>query len=398
MIPMNARHVGQDLDILLSTMTWQTASPSGEPNRIEVDPGPGLAVCNQGIVLFPIDVCRDRAERGAAMHDDVPIKRHWILLRTLCARRLGMSVREMALEMGVAEKTIRRDLELFRRLGFPLVETNGERGRKTWRLTDGGGLPPLQFTFDEALVIYLARPFLEPLAGTQLWEAAHSAFRKIKATLNEPALAYLERFPRLFHYTTAGFGDYTKKAALIDALTLAIEDRKAIHITYQSQGATEPATRDVYPYGLVRHRGSLYLIAFAPEHDQVRLYKIDRIESVAVDAFTFQRPRDFDMAKHLAGSFGIYDGDHEVTVVVKFLPAAARYVLESRWHRSQVLTRQRDGSLLARFQLSSTVEIKSWVLGFGGSAVVLEPEELRAEIARELEQMIQFYHGEPVKT
>ena len=78
----------------------------------------------------------------------------------------------------------------------------------------------------------------------------------------------------------------------------------------------------------------------------------------------------------------------DVTVVVKFLPAAARYVQESTWHQSQVLTRQRDGSLLARFRLSSTVEIKSWVLSFGANAVVLEPEALRAEIAAELEQLI----------
>ena len=55
-------------------------------------------------------------------------------------------------------------------------------------------------------MIYLARPFLEPLAGTQLWEAAHSAFRKIRATLNEDAIAYLEQFPELFHYTTRGHG------------------------------------------------------------------------------------------------------------------------------------------------------------------------------------------------
>jgi hypothetical protein len=69
-------------------------------------------------------------------------------------------------------------------------------------------------------------------------------------------------------------------------------------------------------------------------------------------------------------------------VVVKFLPPAARFVQESRWHASQVLTQERDGSLLARFTLSTTVEIKSWVLGFGANAVVIEPEELRRDHAR----------------
>jgi proteasome accessory factor B len=332
------------------------------------------------------------------MPDDPPLVRQWNLLRTLGARHYGVTIREMAREMGVADKTIRRDLELFGRLGFPLEKSVGDRGRNTWKLAGGWSQPMLSFTFEEAVVLYLGRRFLEPLAGTQFWQAANSAMRKIRATLSKPALEYLERFPQVFHCTTSGFGNYANKAEIIDDLTMAIEDRKAVHIAYQSQQATEPATRDVYPYCLVRHKGAaLYLIAFSPEHDEIRRYKVDRIESVEVSSFIFQRPRDFDIKALLAASFGIYCGSDEITVLVKFAPSAARYVREGQWHDSQVLTSQRDGSLLARFQLSSTVEIKSWVLSFGASAVVLEPEDLRAEIARDLEQLLKIYHAPVVK-
>ena len=131
------------------------------------------------------------------------------------------------------------------------------------------------------------------------------------------------------------------------------------YATSQSQHATEPATRDVYPYGLARHKGSLYLAALAVEHGSIRLYKVDRIDAAEITEFSFQRPADFNMSAYLAGAFGIYTGSAEVTVVVKFLPPAARFVQESRWHASQVLTQERDGSLLARFTLSTTVEIKS---------------------------------------
>ncbi len=202
----------------------------------------------------------------------------------------------------------------------------------------------------------------------------------------------------LFHTTAHGFGDYKAKADIIDTLTVAFEDRRAVLLTYQSQHATEPATRDVYPYGLARHKGSLYLVALAVEHEAIRNYKVDRIEAAEITEFVFQRPKDFDMSVHLANAFGIYTGSGEVTVVVKFLPAAARFVQESKWHHSQVLARERDGSLLARFALSTTVEIKGWILSFGGSAIVIEPEELRAEIAHELEQLIQAYQGQPLKS
>jgi predicted DNA-binding transcriptional regulator YafY len=332
------------------------------------------------------------------MHDEPSLMRHLLLIRTLSARRLGATVKELAHEMGVTEKTIRRDFNRLKQCGFPVIESTEDHGRKIWRVANDGKLPPLAFNVDEAVVLYLARTLLEPLAGTVLWEAAHDAMRKIRATLNEEALKYLDLFANLFHITTHGFGNYSSKSEIIDALSFAIGDRKAVHIAYQSHQATEPATRDVYPYGMVRHKGSLYLAAFAPEHDQIRHYKIDRIDAIEVSTIVFQRPADFEIAKHLAGSFGIYEGDENVTVVVKFLPAVARYVRESNWHPSQVLTRQRDGSLLAQFQLSSTVEIKTWVLSFGANAVVIEPEGLRRAIALELEQWITLYQGHSLKT
>ena len=185
------------------------------------------------------------------------------------------------------------------------------------------------------------------LAGTQLWEAAHSALKKIRATLSESAPGIPRPISVLFHTTAHGFGDYKAKAEIIDTLTVAFEDRRAVLLTYQSQHATEPATRDVYPYGLARHKGSLYLVALAVEHEAIRNFKVDRIDAAEITEFVFQRPKDFDMSVHLANAFGIYTGSGEVTVVVKFLPVAARFVQESKWHNSQVLTRERDGSLLA---------------------------------------------------
>ena len=54
---------------------------------------------------------------------ETPLVRQWTLLRILCARHYGATVRDMAEEMGVSEKTIRRDLDTFERVGFPLTET-----------------------------------------------------------------------------------------------------------------------------------------------------------------------------------------------------------------------------------------------------------------------------------
>jgi proteasome accessory factor B len=315
----------------------------------------------------------------------------------LSARRLGVTVRDMAVETGVGEKTIRRDLVLFQNLGFPLEEEVGEFGRKTWKM-DGSRQLPLGCTFDEAVALHMSRQFLEPLAGTYFWEAAQEVFGRIRASFNERALEYLARFHELFHHVAAGAGDYSKKACLIDDLSNAIKSRMAVHITYQSQQATEPATRDVHPYAFVYYRYSLYLVAFAPIHGAIRHYKVDRIEAVDMRSqFPFQRPADFNIADHLAGSFGIYHGDDDIAVAVRFLPGVARYVQEKRWHGTATYAKQRDGSLIARFRLSTVEEFKAWVLSFGANAIVLEPASLRDRIARELEATLNHYQEQATK-
>lgn len=326
-----------------------------------------------------------------AMPEDSPLVRQWIVLRTLCARRYGATVKEMVEEMGVSEKTIRRDLETFIKAGFPLVETVGDYGRKTWRLEPTKTQPGLAFTFDEAIALYLGRHLLEPLAGTMFWKASQQAFKKIRASLGSTALEYVEQFGSVFHQTTVGASDYSKKADLIDELMIGIEDQRAVRVTYQSLRATEPVTYDVYPYGLTYHRGSLYLVGRSPDHDEIRHWKVDRMENAEPTEIKFQRPADFDLHEHLSRSFGIFRGNGNVHVKVRFAPTVARYVSESKWHDSQQLIPQKDGSILAEFDLDDTEEIKRWVLSFGQHAVVLEPDELQTQILDELNALRMAY-------
>jgi proteasome accessory factor B len=330
-------------------------------------------------------------KQGPRMPDDPALVRQWRLLKLLSARRYGVSVRELAEEMHVTEKTIRRDLQVFSEVGFTLDETVGDHGRKAWHLRAGSGHPELSFAVDEALALYLGRRFLEPLAGTFFWDATQSAFKKIRACLGKTALAYIEKMAATLHQTVIGASDYSKKADLIDQLMLGIEECKATHIVYQSLQATEPVSYEVYPLGLVYHKGSLYLVANSRDHAELRHFKVDRIEEAEVGPFPFPRPDGFNLADHFANSFGVFHGDGDVTVKIKFLPPVVRYVMESKWHDSQKLTKQKDGSVLAEFRLSDTEEIKRWILSFGRYALALEPQELRTSIMEEIESLLGDY-------
>jgi len=93
---------------------------------------------------------------------------------------------------------------------------------------------------------------------------------------------------------------------------------------------------------------------------------------------------------HIASGSGIselgfmYDETGSIRVTIRFSSEVARYVEESQWHSSQQCALQLDGSRLVRIDLSGTTEVKSWVLGFGRHAEVVEPGALRDEFQDEL--------------
>jgi predicted DNA-binding transcriptional regulator YafY len=230
------------------------------------------------------------------------------------------------------------------------------------------------------------------------YEAAQRAFRKIRASLDSRTLAYLNKLAGRFHQTSIGSTNYADKAEIVDQLLIGIEDQRAMFVTYRSQQSTEPVTYDIYPYGMTQHRGALYLVGYAPRHEEMRQWKVSRIEDAEFTEVRFQRPADFELSRYFAGAFGVFRSETPPqTIDVVFSRDVARYVSESQWHASQQLTTLPNGRVQARFSLSNTTELKSWLLSFGRHAEVIAPESLRREMREEITAMSARYPGDEVR-
>jgi len=169
-----------------------------------------------------------------------PLQRQWDILRTMTARRYGVTIRELANEHGVSQKTIRRDLVTLRRAGFRLAEREEAHGRKRWVAEADPSLPPLSFDISELLALWISRSFLVPLAGTLFGKAIQSALRKIRSTLTESSVAYVDKLAGVLHQTSFRTSRYHEHARIIDDLMVAIEDQRITFLTYQSARSTEP--------------------------------------------------------------------------------------------------------------------------------------------------------------
>ncbi|MGL4594458.1 MAG: helix-turn-helix transcriptional regulator [Thermoguttaceae bacterium] len=325
-------------------------------------------------------------------HSEKPTIRHWKLLRLLAESPQSLPLKELAEHLGVTPRTVNRDLALLQKAGIPLQETIGPHGLKHWFIAEKENVP-LGFSYDEAAALYLGRRFLAPLTKTFLWEAADSALRKIRNRIGAQAIRYLDRLLDTFRHTTIGWSDYSEKGDLVDALVLGCEERREVLIGYRSLTANTEESYAIRPYELVYHEGTLYVIGFSCKSDGLRHWKIDRMSSALATDTKFEMPNDFDANSYRKSSFAVFAPKDMPTqrIKVRFNQRVARYVEEHHWHETQSISVQKDGSVLAEFELAATEELKRWLLSFGMHAEVLEPPEFREELRVEIEGMQNCY-------
>jgi len=117
---------------------------------------------------------------------------------------------------------------------------------------------------------------------------------------------------------------------------------------------------------------------------------VDRMQKIKMTDESFPAPLGFSLANYLRHSFGMFREDL-VRVKVRCHKSMTRYLLERRWHPSQKNKKLKDGSLELAFEVAGTKEVRTWILGFGSMAKVLEPPSLVKEIKDDLERSLRSY-------
>ncbi len=382
------------------------ADPFSVQNRNHIAssfPGgtPDVSIADFSVIfveLLPVpgrDLSHQSVRLEDPMSESAQLSRQWRLLRMLADSKTGFTISELQKELGISIKTMRRDLAVLANAGFRVAEATEEHGRKRWRIA--GFQEDLVLNITDMLSVYMARQFLEPLAGTPFWDGQQRVFIRIRQALGDQAIQYLQKLSHSVLATSAGASDYRRRGEMIDQLMVAIEDRLISLITYRSEKALEPVTQEICPQGFVYHRGSLYLVAWSNRRGEIRTYKVDRMERVEATKQKATGLENFSLKEWLKGSFGVYRSNSTQlqTVRIRFAREVARYVQESGWHHSQQTTARADGSLIGEFRVVDTAEIKRWIMSFGPNATVLEPKALVEEIESDLNIMLKHYAAIP---
>ena len=141
------------------------------------------------------------------------------------------------------------------------------------------------------------------------------------------------------------------------------------------------------PYTLLFFKDSLYLGGYAHNRKGLRLFLVDRIQSVVVTKERFDVPEEYSVEDLTGSAFGLID-EEMMQVKLRFDEKIGHLVRERTWHPKQKLTEQTDGSVVLEFAAGGSGEILSWVFSFLPHVEVLEPDSLRIKFIDCLEKSL----------
>ncbi|WP_433258050.1 helix-turn-helix transcriptional regulator [Streptosporangium sp. CA-135522] len=292
----------------------------------------------------------------------------------------------LAERLEVSSRTVRRDVDRLRELGYPILATKGPDGG--YRLDAGTELPPLLFDDEQAVALAIALQ-IATTTGAGIEEAAARALNTVRQVMPARLRRRIDTLQVTAVERSAIRPDPQVDSSLLMALSAAVHAREVLRFDYtpasppgvDDNGVQTPPRR-VQPHHLVTWGGRWYLVAWDLDREDWRIFRADRITPRTPTGPRFT-PRELpggEVAAFVAGRFRGSGGSGDWPCrgeVILDLPAAT----VSRYARGGVV--EELGPNRCRLVLGSW----SWpglaaiIGGFDADIEVVGPAELKDAFA-----------------
>ncbi|MEU1736326.1 WYL domain-containing protein [Streptosporangium sp. NPDC020145] len=182
-----------------------------------------------------------------------------------------LSAEELAARLGASVRTVRRDIDTLRDLGYEIEAVRGAGGG--YRLGHATRLPPVVFDEDQAVAVAVALQTV-PTVLSGIRENAARALATLHQAMPTRSRLHAEAFTVSSARNYWEFPAPPIDAEIVRAVGSAINRRHLVRVDYTGDGA--PVTLTLEPHDLVVWAARWYLVAFDPDADRWRAMRVDR--------------------------------------------------------------------------------------------------------------------------
>ena len=320
-----------------------------------------------------------------------------MLLLLKCRRR--MKIEDLARELEVAHRQIRRYRDDLEQAGYAICSVSGPDGG--YELLTPADHFPLAFSKEE----FIAMELLEKEMETQLpqyRQECRSVMEKLACFKADSIRSYDKNADKgdCLRETSPADAFLVKRSAPVmdveaerrkfDDFQQAVIARRKIRMAYTSNSSGK-TLRTVHPYAIVDYEGALYLIAHCERRNRKMYFKLVRAGDYEILQDKFVRDPDFDLQEHVDKCFGIFQG-REMDVAVKIRPPFLQSAKEKVLAEGQTVTDlPGEEAVLFEARTQGMAGIVGWILSMGPAAEVLNPPELKKAVEEKLKETLKQY-------
>lgn len=280
----------------------------------------------------------------------------------------GVSLDDIRERYNISRRTAER-MRDSAMIALPQIEEIPSLGRvKHWGFPNFSYGEIVYFTKDEVAFLEKLKTNCDDVSAKELQEI----ITKLKA-LNHRKLPEFEEQAELLMksegYAISQAPSYKVDFNLISDIRLAIKENRKISATYNNK------ERLLIPLGVIYGEKVFLAAKEEAKGPDIYQYTLHKLKDVKVTYNKFEK-QDFDLKEYSKKSFGVYQGK-VYDVKLKFIPEAAEDVLNYKFHPTQKVKQQGDGSVIVTFKASGDKHIIWNLFKWGYAVEILAPKELK---------------------
>ncbi len=314
---------------------------------------------------------------------------------SLLTRPRGATRRELSETLEISDRSVSRAIRMIDDLGIPIFDEKAPlEKQKHWKIESSYvdrlpniSLPKLRLSYPEILSLCMLAGESVVFKRTEIDRHIKSAIAKLMTFVPEKTRTELSTLKRIFISKTIGAKNYAGREKIITPLTESMVNRTGCRITYHAFYNDTIEETEIGPLHFYENSGGLYIFGLKLKDKTVRSYAVERIRAIRPLNRDIHYPKNFDPIARLNSAFDLTHGE-PVFVKIRFSAAEARYIREKTWAENQHITTHPDGTITLSMTTSGFRDVKRWIMSFGKEAEILEPQEMKQEIEKELKEVL----------